>query len=171
MWPVDNYPALADYFRQKDYEVVFTGDSRDTSVVDRIISAMKFSAVNTCGKLSLGGLAALLSKAAVVIGADTGPLHLARAVNAPTAGIYWAPNLVNWGPVTRGRHRPVVSWNMHCPICGEVPNDPMPFEPQHHCRHEVSFTHDVSVEKVVAAAEEILQFEKQQSFLTQTVFA
>ncbi|MGN6616816.1 MAG: glycosyltransferase family 9 protein, partial [Ilyomonas sp.] len=111
MWPLENYPALADALKQKNIEVVFTGSAKDKNAVDTIIASMESKAINTCGKLSIGGLTALLAKASLVIGADTGPLHLARAVNTPTVGIYWAPNLINWGPVTRTLHRPVVSWN------------------------------------------------------------
>jgi ADP-heptose:LPS heptosyltransferase len=93
-----------------------------------------------------------------MISADTGPLHLARAVNTPTVGIYWAPNLINWGPVTRNIHRPVVSWNMACPYCGIVPNNPYPFEPQTAaCKHEVSFVRDITVDEVLEAAGSILR--------------
>jgi ADP-heptose:LPS heptosyltransferase len=155
MWPLENYTLLADKLKQKNIEVVFTGSEKDKSAIDDIIASMKERAVNTCGEFSLGGLTALLSKAASVIGADTGPLHLARAVNTPTIGIYWAPNLINWGPVTRSIHRPVVSWNMACPFCGIIPNDPYPFEPRTNCDHAISFVRDITVQQVWNAAVEL----------------
>jgi len=155
MWPLENYPLLADKLKQKNIEVVFTGSEKDKSGIDEIIASMKERAVNTCGEFSLGGLTTLLSKAASVIGADTGPLHLARAVNTPTIGIYWAPNLINWGPVTRCIHRPVVSWNMACPFCGIIPNDPYPFEPRTNCDHAISFVRDITVQQVWNAAVEL----------------
>ena len=46
---------------------------------------------------------------AVVVSNDTGPLHLAVAVGAPTVGIFWIGNLVNSGPLGRAR-RSVRSW-------------------------------------------------------------
>jgi ADP-heptose:LPS heptosyltransferase len=156
MWPLENYAPLADLIKERNFEVVFTGSGEDRNNVEEIIGAMKHTAINLCGKISLGGLTALLSKAALVIGADTGPMHLARAVNAPTVGIYWAPNLINWGPVTRAIHRPVVSWEMKCPYCGVIPNDPYPFEPRTHCDHRVSFVRHVTIEQVVAAADALL---------------
>jgi len=157
MWPVENYAPLADELKRKNFEVVFTGSAEDRKIVEEIIASMKYNGINTCGEISLGGLTALLSKAAAVIGADTGPLHLARAVNAPTVGIYWAPNLINWGPVTRSIHRPVVSWQMQCPLCGIVPNDPYPFEPKINCDHAVSFVRDITVEEVLNATMSLLQ--------------
>jgi ADP-heptose:LPS heptosyltransferase len=155
MWPLKNYPLLADKLKQKNVEVIFTGSGEDKSAVDYIVTSMRESAINTCGEFSLGGLTALLSEAALVIGADTGPLHLARAVNTPTVGIYWAPNLINWGPVTRRNHRPVVSWNMTCPFCGIVPNNPYPFEPRTNCDHAISFVRDVTVQQVLDAVNEL----------------
>ncbi|MBA2760423.1 MAG: glycosyltransferase family 9 protein [Segetibacter sp.] len=157
MWPVENYAGLADILQQKGFQIVFTGSADDRKVADGIIADMKQPAFNVCGNLTLGGLAALLAEAALMVSADTGPLHLARAVNTPTVGIYWAPNLINWGPVTRNIHRPVVSWNMPCPFCGVIPYNPYPFEPvTTDCKHEVSFVRDVTVVAVMEAVESLL---------------
>ena len=155
-WPVENYITVANWLREKNFKVIFTGVQEDFEVVENLISSMKHNAINACGTLSLGGLSSLLQKAALTIAADTGPLHLARAVNTPTVGLYWAPNLVNWGPLSREMHRPVISWDMTCPICGIVPNQPYPFEPQSNCKHEISFVRNISVEAVCEAAEALL---------------
>lgn len=155
-WPVENYAPLADRLKEKNIEVVFTGSADDCDGVEEIMSKMKHKAINASGTLSLGGLSAILKQATLVIAADTGPLHLARAVNTPTVGIYWAPNLINWGPLSRSIHRPVISWNMACPFCGIIPNDPYPFLPQNDCVHNVSFVRDITVEAVMDAAEDLL---------------
>jgi len=160
IWTIENYAPLADELKKKNFEVVFTGSTEDKSVVENIIASMNYTAINTCGKISLGGLSALLSKAELVIGADTGPLHLARAVNTPTVGIYWAPNLINWGPITRSIHCPVISWEMKCPYCGIVPNDPYPFEPRTNCDHAVSFVRDITVGQVLEEASQLLNREQ-----------
>jgi ADP-heptose:LPS heptosyltransferase len=150
MWPLENYSNLADELKQRNFEVVFTGAKEDRLAVDRIIANMKDTAINASGKFSLGGLSAALSHAALMIGADTGPLHLGRALNVPTIGFYWAPNLINWGPLTRTIHRPLISWNMSCPVCGIVPNNPYPFEPHiDTCDHKVSFVRDISMQQVL----------------------
>jgi ADP-heptose:LPS heptosyltransferase len=155
-WPVENYAPLADRLKEKNLEVVFTGSRDDCEGVEEIICKMKHKAINASGTLSLGGLSAILRQATLVIAADTGPLHLARAVNTPTVGIYWAPNLINWGPLSRSIHRPVISWNMACPFCGTIPNDPYPFLPQNGCAHNVSFVRDITVDAVMIAAEDLL---------------
>lgn len=155
-WPANNYIPVANWLKEKNYEVVFTGVKEDFETVENLIASMKYKAINSCGSLSLGGLSAILSNATLVISGDTGPLHLARAVNTPTVGIYWAPNVINWGPLVRSIHRPLISWNMTCPFCGTIPNQPYPFEPQTTCHHNISFVRDIPVEAVYEAADNLL---------------
>jgi ADP-heptose:LPS heptosyltransferase len=91
----------------------------------------------------------VLERARVVVSNDTGPLHLAGAVGAPTVGIYWAGNLVNGAPPWRTRHRPLASFRVHCPVCGV---DCM----QGSCGHDASFVAEVGVAEVVEAALDLL---------------
>ena len=149
MWPGENFAHLADKLNLFGLQPVFSGAKEDVDFINQIRAQMKTFAPDTCGKLSLRGLTGLLSKALAVVSSDTGPLHLARAVNTKTVGIHWAPNLINWGPLTRGRHRPVVSWDMQCPFCGIIPNDPYPYQPHlDDCKHEISFVRNITVDQV-----------------------
>lgn len=161
MWPLDNFTSLGELLFQKGYSVIFTGSQADNNQVQHIIDDMQYPATNACGALSLGGLAGLLAKSELVVGSDTGPLHLARAVGVKTVGIYWAPNLINWGPLSRTNHRPVVSWIMECPYCGTIPNDPYPFEPMlPSCKHEFSFVKNITVNEVYETCLQLLDNEK-----------
>ena len=158
MWPAPHFAAAGDALAERGYQVVITGSDADRPVVSSIAETMRREAWPAAGGLSLGGLAAVLAGSALTVASDTGPLHLARAVGARTVGIHWAPNLINWGPVTRARHRAAVSWRMPCPQCGVVPNAPYPFEPQTEaCRHLVSFVQDVPVAEVLELAEGLLK--------------
>jgi ADP-heptose:LPS heptosyltransferase len=163
MWPVEHYTRLADLLIEEGIEPVFTGALADRALIQSfIIDKIKSSAVNVCG-ISFGGLAALASEALLMICPDTGPLHLAQAVECPTVGIYWAPNLINWGPLFRDIHRPVISWNLTCPYCGVIPNNPYPFEPSSECSHEVSFVNNVTVTDVMETARPLLTMKKQRN--------
>jgi ADP-heptose:LPS heptosyltransferase len=155
MWPLENYVRLADALQTENVEVVFTGSTADRSKVEMIINNMTNPAFNACGT-SLGGLAAITANASLMISPDTGPLHLAQAVQCPTVGIYWAPNIINWGPLNRNIHRPVISWKMECPYCEIVPNNPYPFQPSTTCKHEVSFVKDITIEEVLQSAKNLL---------------
>lgn len=158
MWKEEKFAQLTDKLIQEGHQVIFTGSEEENTVVESILSRMKFSAINSTGQLSLGGLTGLLAGAGVVIAVDTGPLHLARAVGAKTVGLYWAGNLLNWGPLTRSNHHPVVAWAMECPHCHIIPNDPYPFEPlTKTCSHKYSFIEDISVEEVLHAVVHFLK--------------
>jgi len=163
-WPLQKFAQLGDLLAQKGYTIVLTGDEDDQGIIHTILQHMVVKATNLCNLLSLGGLGALLAASTLVVSNDTGPLHLARAVGAKTVGIYWAPNLINWGPLTRSNHRPVISWNMQCPKCGIIPNTPFPFEPKlANCAHLFSFVNDIAVEEVMAQIDILLTLSPQRT--------
>lgn len=159
MWTKTKFAQLGDSLFKQNYQVVFTGDLKDRDTINAIIESMNYPAVNVSGKLSLGGLTGLMAGSCLVVSVDSGPLHLAQAVGAKTVGIYWAPNLINWGPLTRTRHRPVISWDLQCPQCKAIPNHPYPFEPETDCKHAVSFVRNVRVEEVMEQAIGLLEDE------------
>lgn len=51
------------------------------------------------GKLSLVESASVLARAAVVLGGDTGPLHVARALGRPTVALFFAADPARTAPV------------------------------------------------------------------------
>lgn len=162
MWPASRFSTVADALTAKGYAAVVTGAREEEALVGRVISEKHRSATAAsfpipCIGLGIGGLAALLRTSALVISGDTGPLHLARAAGAPTLGIYWAPNVLNWGPLTRDRHRLAISWVLECPGCGIKPVSPWPFQPvTAECDHPYSFVESVTSEEVLALAAELL---------------
>ena len=148
-WPAAKFAAVGDALVRQGPRVVVTGVQAERGLVDSVVEEMSEPAIGLCGVLTLSGLAGLLSLASLVISNDTGPLHLARAVGAPTVGIYWGVNLITAGPITTARHRPVVSWRLDCPDCGF---DYM--TGRHH--HLSSLVTEISVEEVLEPAFELL---------------
>jgi ADP-heptose:LPS heptosyltransferase len=140
-WSLERFARLADRLAAAGLTVVLTGDSEERILVRRVVAAMDRSAIDAAGRLSLGGLAGLLARARVAVGNDTGPLHLTRAVGAPSVTIYWVANLVNGSPITRHRHRALGSWQLDCPVCG-ITNVEV------RCAHDPSFVDRVSYEEV-----------------------
>ena len=144
-WPPEKFAAVAGELVRHGARVVVTGTEAERDVVRQVVEAMAGNALDLCGRLSLGGLAGLLSRCAVLVSNDTGPLHLACAVGTRTAGIFWCYNLVNVAPLTRVRHRPATSWQLTCPVCGvNCTRDS--------CPHDVSFVADVPIAEVQAHA-------------------
>jgi ADP-heptose:LPS heptosyltransferase len=149
-WPPEKFAAVGDALAQTGVRVVVVGAEDDRALVSRIVDGMEYEAFDLCGRLSLGGLAGLLSRCAVVISNDSGPLHLAGAAGSTTVGIYWGPNLINAGPPNRTRHRPAVSWRSRCPVCGATLFD-------YDCGHAVSVVDDVPTDEVTGFALELLR--------------
>lgn len=157
MWSTGKFAQVADYLSQKGFNIVITGTQAEKKIATQVITQMQTKAINLVGKLTLAQLSAVLSLSTAVIANDTGPLHLARAVGTKTLGLYWGPNLLNWGPLTRNKHRAAISWEITCPHCGIKPVNPWPFEPQlKNCTHRVSFIDSITTDTVISTIEELL---------------
>ncbi len=144
-WPAGSFAQVGDALVAAGAEVAVIGTDAERAAVTSTVGAMREPAVALAGALSLPALVGLLSRAAVVVGNDSGPLHLAEAVGAPTVGVYWCGNLINAGPATRRRHRVVLSWRLRCPRCGVDCT-------RAECPHRDSFVADVAADEVVAEA-------------------
>ncbi|MGI8550498.1 MAG: glycosyltransferase family 9 protein [Dehalococcoidia bacterium] len=125
--------------------VCVTGTAAERDRTLTVLASMRAPAENLAGRLSLSGLTGLLSRSRVVVSNDTGPLYLAAAVGTPTVGIYWIVNLIGYGPLTRARHRPAVSWRTDCPTCGAD-------QIHSSCNHTASIVADVPSDEVTASA-------------------
>jgi ADP-heptose:LPS heptosyltransferase len=157
-WPADRFSAVGDALARSGAQVLVTGTAPERTVVEQVLSGMHQPARPLVDVLSLGGLAALYARCAAVVSNDTGPVHLAEAVGAPTVGLYWVGNLINGAPADRGRHRPLISWTIHCPECGlDCTRDLYPARTGGTvCRHSPSFVADIATIEVIDAASELL---------------
>ncbi len=150
-WPVEKFAAVGDSLTQAGAQIAVTGTQGETHLVEGVINAMHANAINLCGRLSLSGFAGLLSRCSVVISNDSGPLHLAAAVGAATVGIYWCFNLINAGLFTRIHHRPCISWQTICPVCG-IDQSRIRLS----CEHRNSAVASVTTEEVIESALSLL---------------
>lgn len=157
-WPPQRFANVGDALVQRGLDVYITGTRDEDALVAEVLDRMAEPATNLCGALSIGGMTGLLSLTSLLVSNDTGPLHLAAAVGASTIGIYWGPNLINAGPITRRHHRPQVSWMLECPLCGTdmMREDADQIGESVGCAHNTSFVVKVSVEDVLAAMHELL---------------
>jgi ADP-heptose:LPS heptosyltransferase len=158
-WPAERFAAAGDALAAAGVEILVTGTASERDLVDEVVTGMRAPARPLVDAVSLGGLAALYAECAVVLANDTGPVHLAAAVGTPTVGLFWVGNFINGAPVSRARHRPLISWAIHCPVCGvDCTRD---IYPQRKalatgCAHRPSFVADIPVAEVVEAATDLL---------------
>lgn len=149
-WPAEKFAAVGNHLSRRGMRVVAHGAGWDRSYVDELCAGLDEEPEFACGNLSLGGLAGLLARSRLLVSNDSGPLHLASAVGTPSVGIYWCGNMINAGQLTRSMHRPLVSWQLACSVCGrDCVYD--------NCEHHESFVAPVEVEDVLHAAESLLE--------------
>ena len=152
-WPPESFGAVAAALAARvGAQVVVTGSAADAELAARVVGASSGAARDLTGLLDLAGLVGLLSRCALVVGNDTGPLHLARAVGAATVGVYWGVNVVHAAPLRSDRHALAIAWDPHCPACGADLAD----LDRPGCGHDASLVATVSVAEVVDLAVELL---------------
>ena len=84
-WPVEHFAALADRLYRAHYVPVLVGGGRlDETLAQDIMAASEIPPVNLVGRTNLKQLAHIFTRAALVLGGDTGPVHLAAGLRRPT---------------------------------------------------------------------------------------
>ncbi len=120
LWPADRWAQVADDLARRGYGVVLTGSASEVPLLDQVSSATARSVPSLSGQTSVRELAALFETAELVAGVDSGPLHLAVAVGAPSVHIYGPSEAARYGPWGDARKHRVVSAGMRCPACGDL---------------------------------------------------
>ncbi|MFT3856735.1 MAG: glycosyltransferase family 9 protein [Aquabacterium sp.] len=149
-WPPGRFAAVADQLAEEGMMVAIHGTEAEGPIVQAVLRDMQHAAIDLSGRVSLSGLCGLLARAHLLVSNDTGPLHLACALDTPAVGIYWLSNLVESAPLRQERHQAFMSTRVLCPVC-QVQNLTQ------RCEHDVSFVDDVPVEDVLRGARDLLQ--------------
>ncbi|MTD38209.1 lipopolysaccharide core heptosyltransferase RfaQ [Erwinia sp. CPCC 100877] len=100
-WDDDKFSAVADALQQRGYAVVLTcGPGKDDlACVRRIAEGCQHQPVTAlAGKTRFPELAALIDHAALFIGVDSAPMHIAAAVKTPIVCLFGATDHVFWRP-------------------------------------------------------------------------
>ena len=101
-WPQDRWLELAGRLKQRGTIFVVTGSPTDLPRTEEFIALMKargLEAVPFTGSDGFKSLARLLKRARVVVSVNTGVMHLAAIVGAPTVSINGPNRNGRWGPI------------------------------------------------------------------------
>jgi ADP-heptose:LPS heptosyltransferase len=115
-----------------------------------VVAASGWRAVGVAGRLSLGGFAALLRGAAIVVASDSGPPHLAAMVGARVVGLYGPGGPDQAAPWCPGGRRRLVWVDLPCRPCGAMEHPPCG------AAHDPACVTSTSVEQVMGAVEALL---------------
>jgi heptosyltransferase-2/heptosyltransferase-3 len=122
-WPVEHWAAVADALAERwQATVIFTGSEAEGAEIEQIRQRMTYAAqsvssVSLAGQTSLGTLAALYSRTRIVLGVDSGPLHLAVAAGVSTVHLYGPADPVEFGPWGNPAQHVVLSTAIDCRPC------------------------------------------------------
>jgi heptosyltransferase-1 len=144
-WPAEYFALLADRIYNRGIIPVVIGGIGDEYLLKRLIQHTNVPLINLIGKTSLKQLAAIIRGADAFVGGDTGPMHLAAALGVSTVALMGPTDPVRNGPYGAG-HKTIMA-NRKCIGCW-----------QHKCPKAVDCLAAISVNEVIAALEEILNF-------------
>jgi heptosyltransferase-1 len=91
-----------------------SGNEQERLAVERICTGIGMHA-RPLPRISIKGFAAFLKKVDLVVGGDTGPVHMAAAVGTPTVSFYRATDARRNGPL--GENHVAIQSPMHCHAC------------------------------------------------------
>lgn len=100
-WPKERFAAVADYFADHGYKIVFFGGPMDEDMVADVVAQMKHTPIVATGKFSLGELAAAIHRCSLFITNDSGPMHVAVSQHVPLVALYGPSNPKFYGPYTQ----------------------------------------------------------------------
>ena len=119
-WPVDRFAQVADGLASDGLQVGITGVPGEEETTGALAQAMRGPAEDLCGTTSLGGFAALLQGARLLVCSDTGAAHLAAALGVPAVVVFLSGDHVRWSHRGHRAARVQVECNpcphLACPI-------------------------------------------------------
>ncbi len=98
-WPADRFAELCrQLLKQYSLPIVLLGTGAEAPVVSMITSQVSGSVIGLIDAVNLKQLADLLSRAQVFICNDSAPMHIAAAMQVPTAAIFGPSKSDETGP-------------------------------------------------------------------------
>ncbi|MCX6829777.1 MAG: lipopolysaccharide heptosyltransferase II [candidate division Zixibacteria bacterium] len=151
-WGSDNYAALAQtILSSSGGRLILVGTDSERAAGAQIAGDDK-RIVNLCGRTDIGSAAALLKKACLFIGNDSGLAHLAAAIGIPLVILSGADNPAETSPLSE-KKTVIIKDNLDCISC--VKNVcPRPGDDFMRCMR------DISVDQVFDAAQKFLTAEQ-----------
>lgn len=90
-WPAERFARVADRLAEtRNMRVLLIGSEGDRAITHEVAGAMSGPALDWAGKTDLALLPAAIQRCALLVGNDSGPMHVATAVGTPVVGLFGA---------------------------------------------------------------------------------
>jgi lipopolysaccharide heptosyltransferase II len=133
-WPSKNFGKLISLL---PLDTVIVGGRSDLSIANEILAASESKTVSLAGKTNLHELIEVIKGARFVVSNDSGPMHIAAALNIPVFAIFGPTDPLRTGPY--GKNHTVIRKDISCAPCFRKTCD------------SISCMRDLSVEQVYKA--------------------
>ncbi|MHC4445607.1 MAG: lipopolysaccharide heptosyltransferase II [Planctomycetota bacterium] len=135
IWPAKHFAeVIGELETQYGLRVILVGMASESAIAQQVTQLAGGRVVNLIGKTKLAELIVLVDGATVAIMHDSGPMHLATALNKPMMAIYGPTNPLRTGPY--GRDDAVARLNLPCSPCYIRKVKDCPYG--HRCMHELT---------------------------------
>ena len=102
-WSVEGFTEVAARLAQEhEARLIVVGGGRDVALGDAIASALRGRLRNLAGRTTPAELAAVLSHCHLLVGIDSGPMHVAAAMGVPVVGLFGPTDPDRTGPMGDG---------------------------------------------------------------------
>lgn len=150
LWRTEGFAEVADTLaRRYGLEVIITGGASERRLAEEIAEQMQATPLVIAGRTTLGALAAIMGQCELVIGVDSGPLHLAVSQGVPTVHLFGPVDHRTFGPWGDPMKHLVVVSDRDCVPCNRLEYRPEELE-EHPC------VRSITVHQVLRAAHSLL---------------
>jgi lipopolysaccharide heptosyltransferase I len=113
-WRIDGYAQVAGHLLRSGLSVILAGSAKERSRCQAVAAACS-GVLDLCGQSTLSQLAALIQRAQICVTNDSGPMHLAVALDRPVVSIFGPTDPLWIGPYRRPEA--VVRVDLPCAPC------------------------------------------------------
>lgn len=120
-WMPERFAKIADRLVTNfNAKVVLFGGPNDVLLANQITNTMDELAINFAGKLNLRELSSCIEKCDLFISNDTGPMHIATAVDTQTVALFGPGNHIRFQPI--GDIHTLIRYDVPCSPCKQFTN-------------------------------------------------
>lgn len=99
MWPEERFKEIAQWLIEDlSMAVVVTGGAKERVVVNSITKSFPGDSIKAAIDLPITELSAIVERLDIYIANDTGPMHIAAALNVPIVAIFGQTNIYRYHP-------------------------------------------------------------------------
>ena len=114
-WSAENFARVAEHLARQNLRTLAVVAPNETPVSEALIKHSR-GLVQAFNDLSLPEVTAMLARARLFVGNDSGIAHIASAVGTPSVVVFGSSNVAHWRPWTRSPAE-VVREEMPCAPC------------------------------------------------------